>query len=107
LIRVVSPGFLLRHSRYAIIVIVIVAAVVTPTVDAVNLMLFAGPMCVLFFLGIFLSYILVLKRENRRFLWKPFLLWLGISLALIASVAAAVMFLYHFHLTWHWPFLVK
>ena len=28
-------------------------------------MLFAAPMCVLFFLGIFLSYLLVLKRENR------------------------------------------
>ena len=73
LLRVVSPSFLLNHSRYAILGIVIVAAIVTPTPDVFNLMLFAVPMCMLFFLGIFLSYILVLKREHRSFPWKPFL----------------------------------
>lgn len=65
LIRVVSPAFLLKHSRYAIMAIVILAAIVTPTPDFFNLMLFAGPMCLLFFLGIFASYVLVLKRERR------------------------------------------
>jgi sec-independent protein translocase protein TatC len=65
LIRVVSPGFLLSHSRYVIMAIVILAAIITPTPDAFNLMLVAMPMCVLFFLGIFLSYVLVLKREKR------------------------------------------
>ena len=65
LIRVVSPGFLFRHSRYAIMAIVIIAAVVTPTPDAFNLMLFAVPMCALFFIGILLSYVLVKKRDGR------------------------------------------
>jgi hypothetical protein len=45
--------------------IVILGAIITPTPGAFNLMLFDAPMCVLFFLGIFLSYLLVLKRENR------------------------------------------
>jgi len=48
-----------------ILAIVILAAIITPTPDVFNLMLFAAPMCVLFFLGIFLSYLLVLKREKR------------------------------------------
>ena len=65
LLRIASPGFLLSHSRYVIMAIVILAAIITPTPDAFNLMLFAAPMCVLFFLGIFLSYLLVLKREKR------------------------------------------
>jgi sec-independent protein translocase protein TatC len=65
LLRVVSPGFLLHHSRYVILAIVILAAIITPTPDVFNLMLFAAPMCVLFFLGILLSYLLVLKREKR------------------------------------------
>ena len=65
--RVVSPGFLLNHSRYAILGIVILAAIITPTPDVFNLMLFAVPMCLLFFLGIFASYLLVLKREKRKF----------------------------------------
>jgi sec-independent protein translocase protein TatC len=65
LIRVVSPRFLLNHSRYAIMGIVILAALVTPTPDAFNLMLFAVPMCALFFIGILASYVLERKRERR------------------------------------------
>jgi sec-independent protein translocase protein TatC len=107
LLRVVSPSFLLNHSRYAILGIVIVAAIVTPTPDVFNLMLFAVPMCLLFFLGIFLSYILVLKREHRSFPWKPFLLWLGIVVAIIAAVVLVMVVEYHFHVTWRWPFVVR
>src|SRR5262249_35021389 len=107
LLRVVSPSFLLNHSRYAILAIVIIAAIVTPTPDVFNLMLFAVPMCMLFFLGIFLSYLLVLKREKRRFPWKPFLMWLAIALAMIGSVIAVLVIQYHFHWVWHSPFLVK
>ncbi len=107
LLRVASPSFLLNHSRYAILAIVIIAAIITPTPDVFNLMLFAVPMCMLFFLGVFLSYLLVLKRENRKFPWKPFFLWLGISLALIASVVVLLVFGYHYHLVLHWPFIAK
>jgi sec-independent protein translocase protein TatC len=107
LIRVVSPGFLLSHSRYVILAIVTLAAIITPTPDVFNLMLFAAPMCVLFFLGIFLSYLLVLKREKQRFPWRPFLLWLSIVLAILIAVVAVMVIEYHFHVTWRWPFVVK
>ena len=107
LLRVVSPSFLLNHSRYAILAIVIVAAIITPTPDVFNLMLFAVPMCMLFFLGIFLSYLLVLKREHRSFPWKQFSIWFGIVLILVVSVAIVMIAACHFHLTWRWPFLVK
>jgi sec-independent protein translocase protein TatC len=92
LIRVVSPGFLLNHSRYVILAIVILAAIVTPTPDPFNMMLVAAPMCVLFFLGIFSSYLLVLKREKRSFPWAAFLMWLGIVVALIAMSVIAYRF---------------
>src|SRR5262249_57778403 len=59
----------LFRSRYAILAIFIIAAVVTPTPDVVNLMLFATPMCLLFYAGIFASYLLVLQREHRTFPW--------------------------------------
>lgn len=68
---VVTPGFLFRNSRYAIIAIFILAAVVTPSTDVFNLMLFATPMCVLYFLGVLASYVLTLRHEGRRFPWKP------------------------------------
>ncbi len=107
LLRVVSPSFLLNHSRYAILGIVIVAAIVTPTPDVFNLMLFAVPMCMLFFLGIFLSYLLVLRREKRSFPWKPFFLWFAIMAALVGSVLAVAVIEYHFHFVAHWPFLAR
>jgi sec-independent protein translocase protein TatC len=90
LIRVVSPAFLLKHSRYAILIIVTIAAIVTPTTDAFNLTLFSLPMCLLFFLGVFASYLLVLKRESRRFPWKAFLKWLAIAL-FVAGCAVVIL----------------
>jgi sec-independent protein translocase protein TatC len=107
LLRVVSPSFLLNHSRYAILAIVIVAAIVTPTPDVFNLMLFAVPMCMLFFFGIFLSYLLVLKRENRRFPWLDFMKYLAIVLGIVGVVVLVMVVRYHFHLTWRWPFITK
>ncbi len=65
LLRVASPVFLLRHSREAIVAIVTLAAIVSPTTDAFNLALFAAPMIVLFFLGVAASYLVVRKREKR------------------------------------------
>lgn len=107
LIRVASPSFLLNHSRYAILAIVIIAAIVTPTPDVFNLMLFAVPMCLLFFLGVFASYLLVLRREKRRFPWGPFLKWLLIMALVIGIALAFIITQYHLHWVWHRPFLVK
>ena len=52
----------------------ILAAIITPTPDFFNLMLFAVPMCLLFFVGVFASYLLVLKREGKKFPWGKVLL---------------------------------
>ena len=67
LLRIVTPGFLVRNSRYAILGIFLLAAIITPTPDVFNLMLFAVPMCFLFYFGIFAGYLLILHREKRRF----------------------------------------
>jgi sec-independent protein translocase protein TatC len=107
LVRVASSAFLLKHSRYAILVIFIIAAVVTPTPDIINLLLFAVPMCLLFFLGIFASYLLVLKRESRKFPWMDFLKWLAAVVLALAACGAVAVLKFHFHLTWHPPFLLR
>ena len=41
LLRIASPRFLFAHSRYAVLAIVVLAALITPTPDIVNLMLFS------------------------------------------------------------------
>jgi sec-independent protein translocase protein TatC len=107
LLRVASPLFLLSHSRYAILAIVILASLLTPSPDALTMTVFAVPMCLLFFLGIFASYLLVLRREHRRFPWRPFFIWLGFVAVVVGLFILVAVVEYNFHLTWRWPFLVK
>lgn len=107
LLRIVKPGFLVRHSRYAILAIFILAAVVTPTPDIFNMMIFAVPMCLLFYVGIFAGYLLVLQREHRRFPWKNVLIVGGIVIVLLAALSYITALHYGMHLTPHWPFLTR
>lgn len=107
LIRVVSPAFLVRHSRYAILAIVALAAVITPTGDVFNLALFATPMIILFYVGIFASYLLVLRRENRSFPWRTFLRWTGIVLVSLIAIAYFVARYYGYHIILRWPIFVR
>lgn len=107
LLHIASPRFLMKNSRYAVLAIVVLASIVTPTPDVFNLMLFAVPMCMLFFIGVFVSYLLVLKREGKTFPWGK--VWLGIGLLILggAGVVALLIYRYHFHVVQHWPFLIK
>jgi sec-independent protein translocase protein TatC len=107
LIRVANPAFLVRHSRYAILAIVVLAAVITPTGDVFNLALFATPMIVLFYIGIFASYILVLNRENRRFPWRTFFKWLGIIIVVLAAFTWLLARHYGYHVVAGWPPFVR
>lgn len=107
LLHLASPAFLMRNSRYAILVIVIVAAIITPTPDVFNLMLFALPMCLLFYVGIFAGYLLTLHREHRRFPWMKVLRWVIPILAVIAGALYLVLPRYGYHFLGHWPFIQR
>lgn len=107
LLRLASPRWLLAHSRYAILAIVIIAAIVTPTPDVFNLMLFAVPMVALYFVGLLAGFVLVFKREGRRFPWTKILIWSIVALLAIAIVVFVAIHWFHFHLVWRSPFLVR
>ncbi|MBI2817981.1 MAG: twin-arginine translocase subunit TatC [Acidobacteria bacterium] len=66
LLRIVTPGFLLRNVRYAFLIIVIIAAALTPTADVVNMMIFAAPLLALYFLGVGLSYLVLRSRRSKE-----------------------------------------
>ena len=107
LVRIVNPGFLVRHSRYAILGIVVLAAIITPTGDVFNLAIFATPMIVLFYVGILASYLLVLKREKRKFPWAKII---PIVLGVLLVLGGTVYFLaahYGLHFVARWPLFVK
>ncbi len=61
---VVTPGFLMRHFRWAVVLIFVAAAVVTPTPDVVNLCLFALPTIALYLLGV-AAAALVARKSDR------------------------------------------
>ena len=107
LLRLASPRFLIRHSRYAILAITIIAAVVTPTPDVFNMMIFAVPMVLLFFVGVSASYILVLRREGKGFPWKIFSLVMLAFLVIIGIILAVLIYRLHYHFVPYWPVLVK
>jgi sec-independent protein translocase protein TatC len=65
LFGIVTPQFLWKNFRYAILIIAVVAAVVTPTPDAMTMLIFMLPMVLLYFVGIIVSAVVV-RKKNRR-----------------------------------------
>jgi sec-independent protein translocase protein TatC len=62
---VVTAGFLVRHTKYAILIIFVIAAVVTPTSDVVTQALMAAPMIVLYGLSIIIAWVFG-RRKPRN-----------------------------------------
>jgi sec-independent protein translocase protein TatC len=65
LFGIVTPKFLLKNFRYAMLVITILAAIVTPSPDATTMLIFMAPMVVLYFISVLVSYV-VLRRKRAR-----------------------------------------
>jgi sec-independent protein translocase protein TatC len=63
---IVTPQWLWKNLRYAILIITIVAAVVTPTPDATTMLIFMAPMIGLYFLSIAVSYMAYRRRRKRE-----------------------------------------
>ena len=86
-LRIATPSFLLSNVRYAILIIFVLAAVITPTPDIFNMILFAAPMILLFFVGIGASYLLVLHREDRGLPWRKIIIITLLIVVVIVAVA--------------------
>ena len=63
-IGLVTAAFLVRIWKTALIVILIAAAVLSPTADVANMMLFAAPMMVLYLVSIFVAWIFNKPRTS-------------------------------------------
>ena len=61
----VTPQLLLRFWKYALIIIFIIAAILSPTTDVPNLLVFAAPMMILYALSIGIAWIFHRKRQRR------------------------------------------
>lgn len=63
-IGIITANFLIKSWKIALVIILIVAAVVSPTGDIPNLMLFATPMVVLYIFSIFIAWFFGKKRQT-------------------------------------------
>jgi sec-independent protein translocase protein TatC len=66
LMRVITARWMWRNLRYSIIAIFVVAAMVTPTTDILNMCLFAAPMVALYAISIGVAWLVNSGRERRR-----------------------------------------
>jgi sec-independent protein translocase protein TatC len=60
--RLVTAKFLWRHTKYAVLIIFIVAAVITPSGDMITQTIFAAPMLGLYALSILIAWLVAPKR---------------------------------------------
>lgn len=70
-IGLVTPGFLMRKFKYAILVSFIVAAIITPTPDVVTQSLLALPMLGLYLLGVAVAWLFGRPRRTSQEVGAP------------------------------------
>jgi sec-independent protein translocase protein TatC len=64
-IGLVTPKLLLKFWRIAVLVIFLIAALLSPTTDIPNLLVFAAPMLILYALSIGIAYVFHKKRSSE------------------------------------------
>ena len=58
----VTAGFLIKHTKYAVLIIFILGAVLSPGTDVVSQAMMAGPMLILYALSIVIAWIFAKRR---------------------------------------------
>jgi len=66
LMGIVTAGFMWKNFRYAILLIFIIAAIVTPTPDVLNMCIFAAPMIALYVFSIGIAWAVHPKQRRAR-----------------------------------------
>jgi sec-independent protein translocase protein TatC len=66
LFGIVDGKFLLKHFRYAVLAIFLIAAIICPTPDPIGMTLFALPMLILYFLGVGVAFFVHPARRKKK-----------------------------------------
>jgi sec-independent protein translocase protein TatC len=66
LMGIVTAGWMWRNLRYSILVIFIIAAIITPTTDILNMCIFAAPMVALYVVSIAIAWLVHPKQRQAR-----------------------------------------
>jgi sec-independent protein translocase protein TatC len=66
LMGILTAGWMWRNFRYSILVIFIIAAIITPTTDIMNMCIFAAPMIVLYLFSIAIAWFVHPTQRKKR-----------------------------------------
>jgi sec-independent protein translocase protein TatC len=66
LMGILTAGWMWRNLRYSILVIFIIAAIITPTTDIMNMCIFAAPMIVLYLISIAIAWFVHPTQRKKR-----------------------------------------
>lgn len=66
LFGIVDAKFLLKHIRYAILIIFLIAAIICPMPDPYSMCLFAAPMLALYFVGVGVAFFVHPARRKAK-----------------------------------------
>ncbi len=63
---ILTPAFMRHYRRHAIIVILIIAAIITPTTDPLTMSIFAIPMMLLYEISIYVAAVVQRRKEKKE-----------------------------------------
>jgi sec-independent protein translocase protein TatC len=63
---IVDGKFLIRHMRYAVLIIFVIASVICPLPDPLSMCLFALPMLVLYAISVLIAFLVHPARRNKN-----------------------------------------
>ena len=66
LFGIVDAKFLLKHFRYAVLAIFLIAAVICPDPSPIGMCIFASPMLLLYFVGVLVAWRVHPDRRKRK-----------------------------------------
>ena len=67
-LSILTPAFMRKSRRYATIAILVVAAIITPSPDALTMLVVAAPLFLLYELSILVSAVVERKKKKQEIL---------------------------------------
>jgi sec-independent protein translocase protein TatC len=63
-VGIITANFMRKYRRHSIVVIMVLAAMITPTTDPISMMIFAAPLFILYEISIFIAKFSEKKKKN-------------------------------------------
>jgi sec-independent protein translocase protein TatC len=95
LFGIVDGKFLLKHFRYAVLAIFLLAAIICPMPDPISMCIFASPMLALYFIGVLGAFLVRAEPGKRAQMLS--IIWIVGGVVIVAALVVAWYYTHGFH----------